>query len=210
MYNGAAFMKIGEAFSPDRELMRLYYSYLLVVDLVIFIGVILPVVVASFLYLPSDQVVIVSSSTIFPFLVIVFSIAIWVPKYYSSISYEFTEDEIVVGRGVYWKHKSTVPYNRVTNIDITQGPISRRFGIGKVRVQTAGYSTTSSGGTTAEAQIFGVKDYEEIRNFLLTKVKGLKPVAIEAEAKIPMPKEDTQEMLAELRRIRKLLEKQSS
>lgn len=203
-------MKIGEAFSPDRELMRLYYTYLLVVDLVIFIGVILPVVVGSFLYLPLNQVVIVSSSTIFPFLAIVFSIAVWVPKYYSSISYEFTEDEIVVERGVYWKHKSTVPYNQVTNIDIVQGPISRRFDIGKVRVQTAGYSTTSSGGAPAEAQIFGVKDYEDIRNFLLTKVKGLKPKAIEAEAEIPMPKEATQDMLAELRRIRELLERQSS
>ena len=202
-------MKVGEAFSPDRELMRVYYTYLLIADLVIFVAVILPVVVATFLYLSLDQVVTVSSSVIFPFLAIVFLIAFWIPKYYDSISYTFTEGEIMVERGVYWKHKSTVPYNRVTNIDIIQGPISRRAGIGKVRVQTAGYSTASSGGAAAEAQIFGVKNYEDIRTFLLAMMRGLKPVAVEAEAKIPTPEEPIQEVLAELRKIRQLLEKQS-
>ncbi|MFB0522456.1 MAG: PH domain-containing protein [Candidatus Bathyarchaeia archaeon] len=202
-------MKIGEASKPDRELMRLYYTYLLVVDLVIFMGVILPVVVAAFLTLSLDQVVIVSSSAIFPFLAVVFLIAFWIPKYYDSISYTFTGDEIMIERGVYWKHKSTVPYNRVTNIDIVQGPLSRRVGVGKVRVQTAGYSTASSGGATAEAQIFGVTNYEEIRDFILVKVRGRKPVAVEAEAEIPTPKEDTKMVLAELRKIRKLLEERS-
>ena len=202
-------MKIGEASKPDRELMRLYYTYLLIVGLVIFIGVILPVVVAAFLTLSLDQVVIVSSSAIFPFLAVVFLIAFWIPKYYDSISYTFTEDEIMLERGVYWKHKSIVPYNRVTNIDIVQGPLSRRVGVGNVRVQTAGYSTASSGGATAEAQIFGVTNYEEIRDFILAKVRGRKPVAVEAEAEIPTPKEDTKMVLAELRKIRKLLEERS-
>ena len=203
-------MKIGEASKPDRELMRLHFTYLLIVDLVIFIGMILPVVVAAFLTLPLDQVVIVSSSIIFPFLAVVFLIALWIPKYYDSISYTFTKDEIMLERGVYWKHKSTVPYNRITNIDIVQGPLSRRVGVGKVRVQTAGYSTASSGGAAAEAQIFGVTNYEEIRDFILAKVKGRKPVAVEAEAEIPAPKEDTQVMLGELRKIRELLETQKT
>lgn len=203
-------MKIGEASKPDRELMRLYYTYLLIVDLVIFTGVILPVVVAAFMTLSLDQVVIVSSSVIFPFLVVVFLIALWIPKYYDSISYTFTKDMIMLEKGVYWKHKSAVPYNRVTNIDIVQGPLSRRIGVGKVRVQTAGYSTASSGGATAEAQIFGVKNYEEIREFILAKVRRRRPVAIEAEAEIPPPGEDTEEILAELTKIRQLLEKQSS
>jgi len=203
-------MKIGEASKPDRELMRLHFTYLLIVDLVIFIGMILPVVVAAFLTLPLDQVVIVSSSVIFPFLAVVFLIALWIPKYYDSILYTFTKDEIMLERGVYWKHKSTVPYNRVTNIDIVQGPLSRRVGVGKVRVQTAGYSTASSGGAAAEAQIFGVTNYEEIRDFILAKVRGRKPVAVEAEAETPTPKEDTQVMLAELRKIRELLETQKT
>ena len=203
-------MEIGEAFGPDRELMRLYYAYLLIIDLVIFIGVILPVVVASFFYFPLDQVVIISSSAIFPFLAIVFLIAFWIPRYHSSISYTFTEGEIIVEKGVYWKHKSTVPYNRVTNIDIVQGPISRRYDVGKVRVQTAGYSTASSGGATAEAQIFGVKNYEEIRNFILAKVKGLKTVTPEPIAEAPTTKDATQQMLAEMKKMRELLEKQEA
>jgi len=202
-------MKIGEQFKPDKAFMKLYYAYLLIVDAIIFLGVILPAVVSSVVYLPLDQALIVVASLILPFLLAVWFIAYWIPKYYLSTSFLFTESEIVVERGVWWKHKSTVPYNRITNIDIVQGPVSRHFGLGKIRVQTAGYSAAGGGaGAIAEAQIFGIKNFEEIRNFILTQVRGLRPVAVEAavEAEAPVAKQAAQQMLDELRKIRELLE----
>jgi membrane protein YdbS with pleckstrin-like domain len=46
------------------------------------------------------------------------------------------DDKIVIVKGVWWRNKSFVPYNRITNVNIYQGPISRRFRLGKLSIQT--------------------------------------------------------------------------
>lgn len=208
----AVVMKIGEKFRPHPDFRKLYYSYLLIPSAILFVSTILPALIAVFLYLSPTRALIVSALLLFPFLLVVGFIAFWIPKYHSSISYVFTQSEIVVERGVWWRHKSTVPYNRVTNIDVVQGPISRRFGLGNVRVQTAGYHAYGGpygGGRVAEASIFGVKNFEEIRDFIINLVKGLRPVAVEAGVEAAAPEEATRQMLAELRKIREILERQS-
>ena len=202
-------MKIGERFGTHPDFKMLYYSYLLIPSAVILIVAILPAIIAAFLYLSFTDALIVLASLLSPFLLVVGFTAFWIPKYCSSISYIFAEGEILAERGVWWKHKSTVPYNRVTNIDIVQGPISRRFGLGKVRVQTAGYSATGGYGRVAEAAILGVKNFEEIREFIMNLVRGLRPVAVEAGVEAVAPEEATRQMLAELRKIREILEKQA-
>ena len=203
-------MKIGEPFKPDRAFMKLYYAYLLIVDAIIFAGVLLPTVIAAVVYLPMDQALAAVASLILPFLLAVWLIAFWIPRYYLSVSFLFTEGEIVVVRGVWWKHKSTVPYNRITNIDISQGPLSRHFGLAKIRVQTAGYSATGAAGAIAEAQIFGVKNFEEVKDFILGMVRRIKPVAVEAAAEPAAPIETAEQMLAELRKIKEILEQRSA
>jgi membrane protein YdbS with pleckstrin-like domain len=199
-------MKLGEQFKPDKALMRLYYTYLLMVDAIIFLAAVLPATITALVMLPLDQAPLVAAFLILPLLLIVGFAAFWIPRYFSSVFFIFTEAEIVVERGVWWKHKSTVPYNRVTNIDLTQGPISRRYGLATVHVQTAGYSATGAGGATAEAQIFGVKNYEEIKDLILNMARGLKPIAVEAAAEAPAPGETARQMLAELKKIREILE----
>lgn len=204
-------LKIAERFRPHSNFKMLYYSYLLIPSLITLISTILPALTAAFLYLSLTNALIVSASLLLPFLLVVGFIVYWIPKYHSSISYVFTQSEILVERGVWWRRKSTVPYNRVTNIDIVQGPISRHFGLGKVRVQTAGYSSPGGyGGGVAEASIFGVKNFEEIRDFILDLVRGLRPVAIEAGLEAEAPEENTRQMLAELRKIREILERQTT
>jgi uncharacterized protein len=41
-------------------------------------------------------------------------------------------------RGVYWQHKIFIPRERIQHTDITQGPISRRFQIAELVINTAG------------------------------------------------------------------------
>lgn len=205
-------MKIGERFRPHPDLRTLYYSYLLIPSAILLISTILPALIAVFLYLSFTGALIVSALLLFSFLLAMGLIASWIPKYYSSISYVFTQSEILVERGVWWRHKSTVPYNRITNIDIVQGPISRRLGLGNVRVQTAGYHAYGGpygGGRVAEASIFGVKNFEEIRDFIINLVRGVRPVAVEAGVKAAAPEEVTRQMLAELRKIREILERRN-
>jgi len=200
-------MKIGEKFRPHVDFKKLYYSYLLILSTTVFLLAVLPALIAVFLYRPSIEAVAISASILFPFMLAVDFVPFWIPKYYHSIRYLFTEGEIIVEKGVWWRHKSTVPYNRITNIDVVQGPISRRFGLRKVRVQTAGYSAAGGGGAIAEAPIMGVKNFDEIRDFVLKLVRGLRPVAVEAGFEAITLGKTAKEMLDELRKIREILEK---
>lgn len=132
----------------------------------------------------------------------------WIPKFYSSIMYSLGEEEIIVSKGVWWKTKSFVPYNRITNINIYQGPISRYFGLGKLSIQTAGFSgSTSSGAKAAEAVIFGIKNFEDVKDAVMKRVLGKRPQAVEAEVEDRSRRSVEQRILEELQRIRKAVEK---
>jgi len=200
-------MKIGERFSPHPDFKKLYYSYLLIPSVLFFLLVVLPILMLASLYLGSLRALIVSAFILTPFILVVFFTSFWISRYCSSIYYIFTENEIVTEKGVWWRHKSTVPYNRITNIDVVQGPLSRRFGLGNVRIQTAGYSATGGYGKVSEASILGVKNFEEIRDFIVNIVRGLKPVAVEAGVEVAAPEDVHREILTELRKVREILEK---
>lgn len=143
---------------------------------------------------------------ILPVLVILGFTLYWIPKFHSSIKYILEGDQIVVEKGVWWKTISVVPYNRVTNVNIYQGPISRYYGIGRLAIQTAGFSgTNSSGSKTAEADFIGIRDFEETKETIMHLVKGRKPMAIESE---PESFNDyNKAILDELRKIREAVEK---
>jgi len=124
----------------------------------------------------------------------------WIPRFYDSISYSLTGAEIVWRRGVWFKNTGIVPYNRVTNVDIAQGPISRRLGIAALKIQTAGYS----GERKAEIKLEGIQNSEELRESIMGLVRGEQPRAEEAyvgEEGIHV------EILGELKRIRELVER---
>ncbi len=201
-------MAVVKEFGADSELKSLYLVYLAIVVVGGFLWWMVPVVVFVVLSYEMWIGVVVALSCFVPLLIATGITLYWIPKFYSSITYVLQDDKITVTRGVWWKTKSFVPYNRITNINIYQGPISRRFGLGKLSIQTAGFSGTSSSGVkVAEAVIFGVKNFEEIKDIIINYVKGIKPQAIEAEAELKPSKDMNQQILAELRKIRKTLQK---
>ncbi len=184
-------IKIGEEFKPSPQFKKLYYIHFL---LAIILGILwwyIPVL----LFTPFEVKVGITTSI----LAILIFIAYWIRKYYETIVYKLTKDEIVWRRGVWFKKTGVVPYNRITNIDIVQGPISRMLGIASLKIQTAGYS----GQSPAEIEIKGVEQFEELREIIMEFVKGKKPVAVETyeEENIDL------KILNELVTIRKLLEK---
>jgi len=150
----------------------------------------------------------VVTSLVLPLSVAVLFVVLWFPKYYSSIRYTLTDKEIVVERGVFWKMKSIVPYNRITNIDVVQGPLARRYRLGTVKIQTAGFSTGGgSAPRVAEAVILNVKNFEEIKDTVMGFVRGIKPRAVEAEPEEAHQENVDQQILKELQQIRETLEK---
>lgn len=200
-------MTVEKEFGANPKLKNLYRAYLAFVIIGGFLWWMIPLVTVAFLLEISVGVVAALSS----FVPIVIAVAIslyWISKFHSSVKYVLEDDEIIVTKGVWWKTKSVVPYNRITNVNVYQGPISRHFGLGKLAIQTAGFSGVSSSGyKTAEAEIFAVENFEEIKDIVMNFVKGLKPRAVEAEVEAKPSEDMSNQILQELRKIRKAVEK---
>jgi len=138
----------------------------------------------------------------------------WIPAFYRSADYRLTDDEIDYRRGVFFRSKTTVPYNRITNVDATQGPVQRLVDCGSVGIHTAGYG----GQMGAELTITGIADYEDVKDQVLSKVRDRRPAATEGADEDDTDVElasvtradatDATELLAEIRRIRELLERE--
>lgn len=202
-------LKVGEKFVPNPNLKKIYFIYLGLVAIIPLIATLLPIW-AVYTYAP--EVWQVGWGYLLIPLIIVLAIlgflAYWISKYYGSISYTLKEDEVMVERGVWWKMKHVVPYARVMSVDIIQGPISRRFGIGSVQVHTAGYTGRMGGAAGpgvrgAEASIWGVPDFVEIRDAIIGLVRGRPLFGMPRAAASDIGSE----MLKELKKIRKAVEK---
>jgi membrane protein YdbS with pleckstrin-like domain len=132
----------------------------------------------------------------------------WVGLYYKSMWYELREDEMSWKRGVWFQTTGIVPYNRITNLDVKQGPVMRALGISMLAVQTAGYS----GQAVPEIRIEGMEHAEELRELIrsLVRQSGTGGDGTGgAPAHIPViPLTMDQKILDELVKIRQLLEVQ--
>lgn len=193
-------IKIGQEFRPALQLKKLYYSYLILAALIFILILYLPVLVFA------DLIVIFFVTLFFfvPVIIVVILVAWWIGKYYNTILYKLTENEMVWRRGVWFKTTGIVPYNRITNIDIEQGPLSRKFGIASLKIQTAGYSVSTR--ASAEIKIEGIEEFEKLRELIMELVRGKKPVAVETYDKEFVKGDINSQVLNELVKIRKLLE----
>lgn len=127
----------------------------------------------------------------------------WIPRYYDSILYMIDNNEISWKRGVWFKNTGIVPYEKVTNVDIGQGPLSRRVGLSSVKVQTAGYSATS--GSKAELCISGIEKDEGLRDMIISQIRSRRAQTPRSTSTEVTSTEE--KILSELRAIRALMEK---
>jgi hypothetical protein len=188
-------IKLGEVFKPDLELKTLFYGYLLMFIIVLFLPWYIPTMIFAF----QLDVVVIETIAVLIFIVIAI---IWIRLYYERCSYRLTQTEMEWKRGVWFRRMGIVPYNRITNIDIVQGPFQRWLGIASLKIQTAGYSAPSPG--TSEIRIEGIKQHEELRELIMQFVRSQKSVGVVGTFQEEKPIDDR--MLDELRRIRELLE----
>lgn len=131
---------------------------------------------------------------------------IWALLYYPTVIYQMNETEISWKRGVLFRQTGIVPYNRITNVDIVQGPLMRRFNVHNLKIDTA----SGSGSKKAEIRLEGIADPEPLRNMIMTYVRGLAPAssAVGAEFKQTDNPVDMQALIEEVRKIRQILESQ--
>jgi membrane protein YdbS with pleckstrin-like domain len=130
----------------------------------------------------------------------------WSFLYFNTVSYHLNATEVTWKRGVWFHGTGIVPYNRITDISIVQGPLMRIFGISHLKIQTAGGGTAKG---TPEIQIEGQEKAEELRALIMEYVRGNKNAgaAVVGVEEKSAAQPDVNALLAEVREIRKLLEK---
>jgi len=190
-------IKLGETFKPNPELKTLFYLHVSFWLLILFF----PWYIYTIFSTSNLDVIIVLSLGL---IVFVFLAVIWIRLYYKSMSYKLTQIEMEWSRGVWFRSRGIVLYNRITNIDIKQGPFQRPLGIATLLIQTAGQSTSSRRGS-AEIKIEGIKQHEELRELIMDFVRSQKPIGTVGAFQEEKPSNDS--ILDELKRIRELLEK---
>ncbi len=136
---------------------------------------------------------------------------LWIPAFYKSLEYVIDSDSVKMNKGVFWKKRVTVPFTKITNLDVTQGPVQRAFDIGTIHVQTAGAGGAQ--GAQAELKLLGVRDLDEVKDTIMERLRGytiLKPDEVKQKVAEQSDSEIFARMLKELTAIREVLEKKGN
>jgi uncharacterized protein len=187
-------------FKPSTSMMTWYRAGIAMILVTILLIAFVPAV--FFGEMPVFFSVIVLCSTAIIFILL----WIWVGMYYESMWYELRDDEINWKRGVWFQSTGIVPYNRITNLDVRQGPLMRVLKISNLAIQTAGYS----GQSVPEILIEAIEHADELRELIRCKVRGCSPhddgTGSATPASTPFGGPTDQQLLTEVIKIRTLLE----
>jgi uncharacterized membrane protein YdbT with pleckstrin-like domain len=102
---------------------------------------------------------------IFPPVFLVFLFLSWVR--YSTLQYTFTQEGVSMRWGRLFRREIILNYARIQDIHLRSNLVERWLGLSRILVQTA------SGSSGAEMTIEGLKEYEEVRDFLYSKMRGV-------------------------------------
>lgn len=107
---------------------------------------------------------------------------------YDTTWYVMTDRSLRIRRGIWIIHETTITFENVQNVKITQGPLQRWFGIADLLVETAGggvpapsahqHQTTSS----HRGLIEGIAAAHQIRDLLLARIRRSRSAGLGDEA----------------------------
>lgn len=87
-------------------------------------------------------------------------------SYFSAkaLGYLLRDKDILYKKGLFWRKRTGVSFKRIQHIDITHGPIERKFNLATIKFFTAG-------GSMADLKITGLSknDAESLRSVILEK-----------------------------------------
>ena len=90
---------------------------------------------------------------------------------YYSLRYRFDDEGIHMRVGILFRREINLTYARIQDIHLRSNLIQRWLGLANVQIQTA------SGSSNAEMVIEGFKEFEAIRDFLYTRMRGYQAAA---------------------------------
>lgn len=102
-------------------------------------------------------------------LVVVVLCYVWAYLSYTTYKYELADDAFRKESGVINKKYVAIPYDRIQNIDIDRGLLSRILGLSAISVQTAGLG--GAGGSEGLLPGLSVDQAQKIREELLLRAQ---------------------------------------
>lgn len=92
-----------------------------------------------------------------------------IPLYfrYHTLRYRFDEQGITMRWGILFRREISLTYARIQDIHLSSNVIERWLGIAKIQIQTA------SGSSSAEMTIEGVREFELVRDYLYSRMRGI-------------------------------------
>ena len=120
---------------------------------------------------------------------------------YHTMRFAFDDEGISMRWGILFRREITLTYARIQDIHLTSNILERWLRLARIQIQTA------SASAAAEMTLEGLHEFETVRDFLYTKMRGVRAKPTAAAA----PKDDLasalREVAAELRAIREAVEK---
>ena len=115
---------------------------------------------------------------------------------YHTMRYKFTDEGISMSWGILFRRQVIINYARIQDIHIRSNMVERWLGLAKVLIQTA------SGSSGAEMTLEGFKEFEAVRDFLYSKMRGVRDPGYKTAAANPgtTPGQDA-ELAAALREV---------
>ena len=129
---------------------------------------------------------------------------------YHTMRYEFDGEGISMRWGILFRREITLTYARIQDIHLTSNVVERWLRLARIQIQTA------SASSSAEMTIEGLHEFEMVRDFLYSKMRGVRnPVAPAQQAAAhpsqPAAHDDLASVLrdvaAELRGVREAIER---
>jgi putative membrane protein len=144
-----------------------------------------------------------------------FFFIVLVPLYfrYHTLHYRFDQEGISMGWGILFRREINLTYSRIQDIHLVSNIVERWLGLARIQIQTA------SGSASAEMTISGLLQFERVRDFLYSRMRGARDAGSPPAHAIPgAPATQAEsselaavlaEVAAELRSVRLALEASS-
>ncbi len=97
-----------------------------------------------------------------PFLLIVIPFGFaFIQKWLDNLGCTLTSRSLEIRKGIFSKVESTIPLEKITDLQLYQGPVMRALGIEGFRVETAGQTSTPGGALVNMLGIVGTREFRE-------------------------------------------------
>ncbi|MCF8239926.1 MAG: PH domain-containing protein [Melioribacteraceae bacterium] len=197
-------------FKPDRKLITKQYMLLAVISFFVVVsGVLLQSLIPLDPKISGSQVAIIVWPIILGICILLWAISVpLILIYFKNLKYEITDERVIIHKGIISRLQQNIPFRGVTDFMLHRSPFDRILGLGSIRIQTAGQSSSPTG---YEGNLAGLIDWNERLKFLQLMFRNAKtasPISVDDSTDEPVSDKNIfNAILSELKEIKELLKK---